>query len=546
MHLRPFCLQTADKPLAEVYYHEVDVPSTPSVQAAFAHAAQFEQLSGMVDVTTFVDIALRFTCLAYRRNAAGHGIKCTALDDRGCVEIQFSAISGAHAVLYLYRGRDAQKLLAVLSFKGSTANIDDWRHNLQTIGTEESRAGVFSDVPLIEQDSTWTARVHPGWRSYLKTLEAAFESAPLALIPEALRHAWHLPVAPSTSLWGLLTSSAHVERVLVVGHSLGGALASMTATRISIARTADRAASSTSSAEWRASLDVSDASDGADPAVDASDASQSPLPPLLVTFGCPMVGDSAFVAMQNRLTAPRGGLRVFNHLDPVPSLGRGLVAPWTQLVGMHDRYDQPSNGVSSSTTEGARTVHGGLPITLRNDGLTVLNPMANHLQYVCDTVETFCDHPVARARYMLPGMVYQPDMATRPPAPMPKREPQGRRAGRPPAGETPAQSWQERAGRAGGGDAYEFGDLSRSMVHWFQRTVGTVGTQRRGQGRAAGSADGAAAADWAAGAILDGEEPAAPDAAAGSAPPAPPPVADGGAHAMAPAGAATPAVTEET
>ena len=89
MHIRPICLATAAKPLREIQYHEVAVPSCSSVQAAFAYAEELEMRlgcaeAGDVDVTAFVDLSLRFACLAYRRNAA-QTITCTAIDG-DCVE----------------------------------------------------------------------------------------------------------------------------------------------------------------------------------------------------------------------------------------------------------------------------------------------------------------------------------------------------------------------------------------------------------------------------------------------------------------------------
>ena len=89
----------------EIWYHEVPVPTTDNVQAAFAYAQEFEQRTGAVDVTAFIDLSLRFTCLAYRRNAAGHGISACEAIEGECCELQFSSPSGAHAVLYLYRAR---------------------------------------------------------------------------------------------------------------------------------------------------------------------------------------------------------------------------------------------------------------------------------------------------------------------------------------------------------------------------------------------------------------------------------------------------------
>jgi hypothetical protein len=189
-----------------------------------------------------------------------------------------------------------------------------------------------------------------------------------------------------------------------------------------------------------------------------------PLPPLLVTFGCPVVGDAPFVALQNALTAPHGGLRVFNHLDAVVSVGHGLLS-LASAVG-HDTIAPKS--------------HGGLPLALRNDVGRMLNPMANHLTYVCDSFEAFPETPVARARYCLPGLVYQPDAD---PISMPAATPKrvnleqaaaalsaparfvGEEAAPPPR---PARTWQERAGREAGTVGYQFGDVTRTVAHWLR------------------------------------------------------------------------------
>ena len=70
----------------------------------------------------------------------------------------------------------------------------------------------------------WSAA---GWHEYLQELLEAFRQYHLALLPEALAAAWGLP--QETDLWSLLCSR-HCHQVLLVGHSLGGALAAMTAT----------------------------------------------------------------------------------------------------------------------------------------------------------------------------------------------------------------------------------------------------------------------------------------------------------------------------
>ena len=373
-------------------------------------------------------------------------------------------------MLYLFRSRSSPRLLAVLCFKGSTANLDDWRANLRTLDASEER-GLVGDVPLLEG---CTARVHPGWRAYLGTLEASLEMARTNLLPEALRSAYGLPSGDELSIWRLLHSE-RVERLLVVGHSLGGALAAMTATRIGAARKAEytRASSASSSpAPWWARS-------GSGRMGEAHASRGQPAAPLLVTFGCPMVGDTAFVSLQNSVIAPYGGLRVFNHLDPVPSVGHGLLAPWQHIFGVS--HGRGGAGGAADGSELAAGVHGGLPVALRNDPLVLLNPMSNHLQYVCDTVECFADQPVARARYMFPGLVYQPETAsTVPPAPTAPRPPAAPRgaddanANGSAAGVASSsaddreKSWRERAGRVNGAEGYHFGDVTRSMVRWLQ------------------------------------------------------------------------------
>mmetsp|Transcript_42914 Transcript_42914/g.99495 ORF Transcript_42914/g.99495 Transcript_42914/m.99495 type:complete len:372 (-) Transcript_42914:470-1585(-) len=74
-------------------------------------------------------------------------------------------------------------------------------------------------------------------------------------------------------------------RVLLTGHSLGGALAQLAA--VAIARTSD---------EGR------------------------PMRPLLITFAAPAIGDVAFAAELSAAAEPCGGLRVYNRDDPIPAL----------------------------------------------------------------------------------------------------------------------------------------------------------------------------------------------------------------------------------
>ena len=192
---------------------------------------------------------------------------------------------------------------------------------------------------------------------------------------------------------------------------------------------------------------------------------------MLVTFGCPVVGNTKFVALQNRLVALSGGLRIFNMHDPVPSLGKGFL----QL------------------TDAARNKHhGGHAIELRNKTIVHINPMSNHLTYVIDSAECFPGQPCARAAYTLPGFTYTPERDATTPIvsdlspPSPKKrdgsssgsssgatEDEG--AASTGAGEAAGgggASWRTKAGREEGREGYVFGDITRSAMRWLQVPLG--------------------------------------------------------------------------
>jgi len=78
-------------------------------------------------------------------------------------------------------------------------------------------------------------------------------------------------------------------RVLITGHSLGGALAQVAAVHVARRSTPER-----------------------------------PLRPVLVTFAAPAIGDSSFVHQVRTAAAPLGGLRVYNDGDPIPALSTAV------------------------------------------------------------------------------------------------------------------------------------------------------------------------------------------------------------------------------
>lgn len=119
--LRPFVVGCEDKGEVAVSYHDVPVPRAAEACNLCRQLAGLGQEMGMADVTAAVDMAMRFSCLAYRRNSGRLAPSClvlapsesgtglAVLSDGSCisaaeaVECQFSTPSGAHAVLYLLR-----------------------------------------------------------------------------------------------------------------------------------------------------------------------------------------------------------------------------------------------------------------------------------------------------------------------------------------------------------------------------------------------------------------------------------------------------------
>uniref|UniRef100_A0A6U5NUP2 Uncharacterized protein n=1 Tax=Calcidiscus leptoporus TaxID=127549 RepID=A0A6U5NUP2_9EUKA len=256
------------------------------------------------------------------------------------------------------------------------------------------------------------AEVHPGFRLYLSELVDAFSRTTLSILPDELRLKWHLP--STMNVWQLLQDWERCAHVLCVGHSLGGAVATLAATLLGdrplgaseLDRDEKRAPMRRSSPMIGGMRTVRDTVRRAiRVAIDRIDVPGADTRcrhrPLLVTFGCPIVGDADFVQLQNSVVALQGGLRVFNQLDPVVSCGHGLL--------------------SLTTAAGAGSAHGGLPVPLRNDALTTANPYTNHLRYCIDSFELIPHDPCARVRYLLPGLVYVPDADATRIAPSPIR-----------------------------------------------------------------------------------------------------------------------------
>ena len=221
-------------------YHDVPVPRMDEI--AGLHR-RFDVITGaerseQFDITSLIDLCLRLTCLAYRRNApttaTGLALHAAPEHPPHGVELQFRTANGAHAVAYLFREVGSQEMYAVVSFKGSTLSspaapfLSDWIANLQA-----------AEVP---DGDTHAGSVHAGWRSYLEPLVGEMRACMLPeCLPEAVRDAWAWPSRDRLSLWELLRSP-RPTLTLLVGHSMGGALATLAATQLASEATAAAAA----------------------------------------------------------------------------------------------------------------------------------------------------------------------------------------------------------------------------------------------------------------------------------------------------------------
>ena len=410
----------------QIPYHGVPVPSIVEVHSLSRCVDEIAQAqpSERVDITPLLDLCLRFTCLAYRRHAPTSGTGL-ALHAPGApphgVELQFRSANGAHAVAYLFCAAGSKELHAVLSFKGSTLSspsapfLSDWVANLQPAAVvNDDVAGAFG-------------LVHSGWSAYLAPLVCEMRACVLPdCLPDAVSTAWRWSTHEKLSLWELLSSS-RCTQTLVVGHSMGGALATLAATQLAREAQMQRARRPSSNNPAAAFFDGtlralfasgsegersssgggscgscgSCGCSGASGACGASGAGsvredeQVPCPaegPVLVTFGCPVVGDHEFVLTQRRLVRPYGGLRVYNENDPVASVGFGLLSLEAALGKLQTRD------------------HGGLPVALVNDPLTRANPYTNHLRFCLDS-DVVAAVPCL-ARYALPGLLYNPEQSS--------------------------------------------------------------------------------------------------------------------------------------
>jgi len=302
------------------------------------------------------DITARFAMLAYARlNGEPVGYKFMSSDGEtvDLVELQFLGDSlkngdyknAAHCVVYLYKlgvgdHPPSGGVGVVLAFKGST-NRADWMANFDAVGETKFREDQWSkSVCDAKPDDERCATTHPGFLSYQQTLAATFAKLRMNKLRQWLPD-WHWGDVQAVDVLGNQGMKIKFDQetfkdwlqrgdtwawCAVVGHSLGGALAVLSATDI-----AERAGR----------------------------------PTLLATFGQPVVGNHAFKNRAAKSVLPAGGLRFKNKGD------------WVTAIGHH--------GLSVHL-KGDRSDHNGLAIELRS---VYSNPLKAHTRFyfqsnICD------------------------------------------------------------------------------------------------------------------------------------------------------------------
>jgi len=326
----------------------------PTVEEAGDWAGALEAIPayGRVDVGNEADLAIRFCLLAYGRNddvlAQSRVLRSRESGESAVIELQFHGSDdfwkGAHLVVYLYRLPAAQGVGVVMAFKGSTANLEDWIHNFRFVrrcsgGEICGLASFGTDLfPETACGPLAGVRCHVGFLAYMRTLDARMMQFSTASLQPVLRE------------WGVETGAPHFLAWLrsgawkwcaIVGHSLGGAMASIAATELAVT---------------------------------------SGKKPLLATLGAPVAGNRPFVRLQNECVAPGGGLCISNRGDLVPKLGylglnilrsshggrrvkvRGKIRHMLSFFHAHQRYTVPSDCFDSLIEyEESRPLKGPMP-----------------------------------------------------------------------------------------------------------------------------------------------------------------------------------------
>jgi len=282
-------------------YKRVPIPSADNV-SSWVDALQniHEATSGRADASTAVDIALRFSMLAYSRNdglpAVGRVLQ-EAWGTDAVIELQLHGTNawdaGAHCVAYIYKLEEGVGV--VLAYKGSTSNMEDWIHNVKFLtsndGSVSSGKPLFSDMQGPLDSFEARAEVHPGFLAYKQSLDARMKNVAIEKnlrdMLESWGSVWEKKPSGRIHFHQWLHSPNAWKWCVVVGHSLGGAMAQVSAADLAV-RSNGRV--------------------------------------LLATVGSPTAGNTALAKLLNDRVEPNGGLRIKNVGDTVTKLGFNGIA----------------------------------------------------------------------------------------------------------------------------------------------------------------------------------------------------------------------------
>jgi len=280
-----------------------------------------------------VDVTFRFSMLAYGRNdgkaAVAHVLReasdSTEIDvklgndevlpraaESAVIELQFHGNdvwnNGAHCVAYIYKLDEGVGV--VLAYKGSTS-LEDWKHNVRNVNPSEPFGKLLfqgSENPLEVE-----ARVHAGFWDYKESLDARMRNVPVKQLQEILKSWGSDWEEDSASFHQWLHSPNAWKWCAVVGHSLGGAMAQISAAELAVSNKTV----------------------------------------LLATVGAPRAGNNNFAKLVNKLVQPSGGLRIQNPFDLVPRGGFKAVlerlSPFTPMDLSQYRLGLPVELPSKAT-----------------------------------------------------------------------------------------------------------------------------------------------------------------------------------------------------
>lgn len=346
-------LEDLQRVTQKISYEQISIPSASEVAKVISH---FEEEDCQDSVNKeILDFTMRFAALSYSRNSEALA-QFTILGEREnvpeVIEIQLHGTgdreNGAHAVVYLYKSVNGGAGV-VLSFKGSTLNYANWSHNLKAFSSEYLLSG---DARVRSNQPEREAAVHQGFLTYKRTLDSRMKRFSLQtdLVRDVLKQ-WGIRLVKGMTLYRWLVQGKW-EWCLLVGHSLGGAMAQIAAAELSL---------------------------------------RSRKQPFLATVGSPTAGNAKFAETLETVldlpgdgacpltrVRPGGGLRFYNWGDLVTNVGYLLVGG----------------------------THAGYAVQLAGRTMEWISPLHNHLCYTFES--SLVDGNKSTLTLEFPGLTYNP------------------------------------------------------------------------------------------------------------------------------------------